>query len=76
MIWSTNIPTIPGYYWVRGPNVKPFISDSNPLVMDTIKAMEYYSKSYGRPLEFAGPIPLPDESRYIPTPEEETRMAE
>lgn len=64
--WSSTVPTVPGWYWLKAPNlsarvVKAWMTSYGPR-------HDYdndITKLYGRPFQFCGPLPLPPESSEV-----------
>lgn len=65
LVWSTEIPTVEGWYWIKAPNLSPRIDRFTHPSWDKKHCYCPYSggdvlKLHGRPYEYAGPLPEPN----------------
>lgn len=66
MIWTTEKPTRPGWYWARNKTRVPQIVEVEANKHGDLHYGIYTLRHYGSNLEWAGPIPEPEEQDHGP----------
>lgn len=71
--WTTRRPDVAGYYWVRAPKLTARVSHfyhahgSSWLTNDYI----HLDFAYGKPVEYAGPLPKPPSAKTTRHPNQQ-----
>ena len=64
LVWTTEKPTVPGWYWLKAPNLSPRIDKFSHPNWDKRHCYCPYTGGdilnlHGRPYQYAGPIEEP-----------------
>lgn len=61
LVYTTEEPRLPGYYWVRAPQLSERVAHFYHAHGQSVLSCDYVNLTfaYGRPVEYAGPVPTP-----------------
>lgn len=64
--WRREFPSVPGYYWIRAPQLSKRVAHFYSPHGQNFLVCEYLhlTSAWGQPVEYAGPIPQPAEITY------------